>query len=94
MATETRRLGSIRQVTDDDTGQSFCGEVDGGFDEDAVAAFFECYGEDGYKRLCAHLVYMGATAREVWHRTRDVKTYQTMATTMATLFDGLAKEER
>jgi 16S rRNA C1402 N4-methylase RsmH len=71
VSSETKQLGSIREVTDNDDDMSQIGDLDGGFSELALENYFRHEGERGFTRICEHLIYMGANAREVWHRTRD-----------------------
>jgi len=55
---QKKEICKIWEVTDDDTGMYFIGEIDGLFDGDALRTYLKRNGEMGRNQLVKHLGYL------------------------------------
>lgn len=65
---ERKNLAKIDVVTDDDSGNYYIGEVDGGFREDELRNHIK---QHGHQELCSHLAYLQF---QVWSTLRQINS--------------------
>ena len=68
---ERKTMVTISRITDDDTGMYQMGEIDGAFQEQALADYLDVYGERGLSDLTAQLAYLQFQVIRAWRERNE-----------------------
>ena len=77
---ETKAIATITQVTDDDTGMYFIGEIDGLFQREELIRYLKSHGKKGKQELHEHLAYMQSQVIQAWRDINSEKEKQESST--------------